>query len=229
MTDSTVLPETAKPTVVLLHGLARSKRSLAQLRHTLENAGYTTWSVTYPSRKASVVESAQWVKEQICRELPDQKLFAVTHSLGGILVRLLSADLPWVGAVLIAPPNQGSVVASTFQSRALFRWVYGPAGQDVCSPTDWPLPPAPFGVIAGTRSRAWGNPTSWVTHTMSVLPRSEKSDGTLLVNETKLSGMRDFVLVDASHTWIMNHPETQQHVLAFLRSGKFASLRTDHE
>lgn len=219
----------ASPTVVLLHGLARSKRSLAGLGRMLERAGYATWAITYPSRRCSVADSARWVKDQIQQELEGKPLFAVTHSLGGILVRLLSADLPWTGAVLIAPPNQGSVVAARFQSRALYRWAYGPAGQDVCMATDWPQPPVPFGVIAGIRSRAWGNPTSWVTHTWSFLPRNEKSDGTLLVSETKLSGMSDFVLVDASHTWIMNHPETQQHVLAFLKSGKFASLRTVHE
>jgi len=37
--------------------------------------------------------------------------------------------------------------------------------------------------------------------------------------------MADFATVDASHTWIMNHPEVRAMVLEFLRSGDFGARR----
>lgn len=34
----------------------------------------------------------------------------------------------------------------------------------------WPLPPQPCGVIAGTRSLSWSNPTSWIVSMFRLLP-----------------------------------------------------------
>ena len=36
--------------------------------------------------------------------------------------------------------------------------------------TPWPDPPMPCGIIAGTRSLAWGSPVSWLTAPFCMLP-----------------------------------------------------------
>ena len=120
-----------KPVVVFLHGLARTRRSLAPLEKYVAAAGYQTWSRTYPSRRMSVVELAQRVTEWIRKDIGDRPIVGVTHSLGGILARHIGDELPWQGLVMLAPPNRGSRVAQSLRFHPLYRWFYGPAGQEL--------------------------------------------------------------------------------------------------
>jgi hypothetical protein len=209
-----------KPTVVFLHGLARTRRSLSGLRRVVEKAGYPTWARTYPSRGMPIAELAEVVTGWIRAEVPGP-LVGVTHSLGGVLARHIGPRLPWRGLVMLAPPNQGSQVARAFEGHPLFGWFFGPAGRDLVDPVGWPLPPCPFAVIAGTAGKTMGNPPSWIL--ARHLPDGEPNDGTLAVSETRLAGMARYAEVPASHTWIMDHPEARAHILDYL-SGLAATL-----
>ncbi len=212
-----------KPTVVLLHGMARSRRSMGRLQRYIEQAGYPTWARSYPSRRLPLEGLAETVSGWIEDDLGRSDVVGVTHSMGGILARHMSELLPWRGLVMIAPPNRGSRVAAMMRKRSLFRWFYGQAGQQLSDPRSWPPPPAPYAVIAGTRGLALGNPTSWMTRGLRVFPPDVASDGTVAVDETRLDGMADFATVDASHTWILNHPHTLELVLQFLDTGRLAA------
>ncbi len=204
-----------EPLVVLLHGLARTERSMSRLAAALERGGLATWACTYPSRRATIGEAARYVTEQLLAHASGRPLFAVTHSMGGIVLRHMQHDgLDWRRIVMLAPPNQGSLLAQRFAASPLFRWFYGPAGVELSSAQSWPRPKAPFLVIAGTRQRAFSNPTSWTA--ARVVPPRAPSDGTVLVEETKLEGMAAFETVDATHTWIMNDERAQQLALRFL-------------
>lgn len=209
-----------KPPVVLLHGLARTERSMRRLGKRLEEAGYPTWARSYPSRDLPIDELAALVGDWIEADLGRGPLLAVGHSLGGILLRLLSERFAWKGVVMLAPPNQGSAVAARLAAWSLFKRVYGPAGQDVGNGSRWPPPPRPVGVIAGTRGPSLGNPPSWLV-TMLGLGPPAPHDGTVGVAETRLDAMDAFAEVDASHTWIMNHPETLRLILRFFEHGRF--------
>lgn len=204
------------PTVVLLHGLARTRRSLSGLARHLEAQGYETWACTYPSRRLGIQELATWVDDAIQRDLPGRELLAVTHSLGGVLLRHLG-HVSWRGVVMLAPPNQGSRVASLLRDNPLFKLVYGPAGQDVSSPEAWPPPPQPCAIIAGTAAPTLGNPVSWGTRALGLLPAGTISDGTVLVEEAQHPDAAVFRTVAASHTWIMNHPDVRAWVVELLR------------
>ncbi len=212
---------TQRPTVVLLHGLARTGRSMAGLRRALESQGWPTWACTYPSRRLGIAELAQDVADRVKAEVPGP-VVAVTHSLGGILVRHMGENLPLQRVVMLAPPNDGSHVAQAFASYALFRWFYGPAGQQVVRADAWPVPPCPFGVIAGTRAISPWNPISWATRGLGLLPAGEPSDGTVTVAETRHVQMADFATVAASHTWIMDDPQARALIVQFLEQGRFA-------
>jgi len=210
-----------EPTVVLLHGLGRTHRSLAGLRRRLEREGYPTWSRTYPSRAAGVIELAKTVEQWIRSDLGDVPVLGVTHSLGGVIARHLHDRLNWQGLVMLAPPNTGSRVARGLESHPLYRFFLGPAGLQLASPKAWPPPPHPFAVIAGTQGPSIGNLPSWVIHSMRLLPKGEPNDGTLTVAETRFEGMDDFAEVSASHTGIMNHPQSQELILRFLNAKHF--------
>jgi alpha-beta hydrolase superfamily lysophospholipase len=209
-----------KPLVVLLHGLARGPGSMARLGAHLDAQGFDTWSHAYPSRRASLAEIAEELADAIVGTAGGRPISAVTHSMGGVVARhLQDPRIAWHRIVMLAPPNQGSRLARTMASNPLFRWFYGPAGRELADASQWPVPPAPFAVIAGTRARTWSNPTSWTAGRRYF--RSLPNDGTVAVAETRLDGMTDFAEVDATHTWIMNDERVHGLVVRYLRDGRF--------
>jgi alpha-beta hydrolase superfamily lysophospholipase len=83
--------------VVLLHGLARTEKSLLKLEHHLESGGYRVVNIGYPSREKTIQElSVDAIPAAIeeCKSYDARKIHFVTHSMGGILVCLdfVSAD-----------------------------------------------------------------------------------------------------------------------------------------
>lgn len=209
-----------KPLVILLHGLARGQGSMAKLGAYLRAQGFETWSHTYPSRKHSIAYLASALSDRLATHAGDRPLHAVTHSMGGVILRHLHDErLHWQRIVMLAPPNQGSRLAAGLATNPLFRWFYGPAAAELADASRWPAPPAAFGVIAGTRHRALTNLTSWTVGRR--FAPDTKNDGTVAVEETKLSGMAAFAEVDATHTWIMNSPDVRRLVVSYLRDGRF--------
>lgn len=209
-----------KPLVVLLHGIARGHGSMSKLGGYLRTQGFETWAKTYPSRKHSIAYLASALTDQLVEYAGQRPLHAVTHSMGGILVRhLRDPRLHWARIVMLAPPNGGSRLAAGLVRNPLFRWFYGPAGSELAQSSTWPAPPAPFAVIAGTRNLALSNVTSWTLGRR--FPPGVKNDGTVAVDETRLAGMAAFAEVDATHTWIMNSMEVRRLVVSYLRDGAF--------
>ena len=208
------------PLVVLLHGLARGHGSMARLAASLRANGYETVGRTYPSRRHSISYLAGELADWIAERAGDRPVSAVTHSLGGVVVRHLhDPRIRWERIVMLAPPNQGSQLAQAIAGNPVLRWIYGPAGGELADGSRWPAPPAPFAVIAGTRALALTNPTSW-TLGRTFAP-GIAHDGTVAVEETRLDGMTDFTTIDATHTWIMNDPRVHELVVRFLARGSF--------
>jgi triacylglycerol lipase len=200
-------PAMATDCVVLLHGLGRTQLSMLVLQLALEDAGYSVWNKGYPSTTATVEELAPVVGEAIgvCRERGAQKIHFVTHSMGGILVRAYFAGnaVPEAGrVVMLAPPNRGSTIVDESRESGWFQWATGPAGQQLGTGADSlpnTLPPLKLevGVIAG------------------------RHDGKVSVENTVLPEMKEQLVVDSAHTFIMNSPEVIRQVKAFLKDGAF--------
>src|SRR5690348_5835454 len=158
----------APEAVILLHGLCRTSHSLAKLERTLTEEGYSVQNVSYPSRTASIQQLADNAIEKAvadCQRAGTTRINFVTHSLGGILVRsyLARHSVPSLGrVVMLAPPNQGSEVVDKLGWLFLFKWINGPAGNELGTDihsTPNRLGPVtyPVGVIAGDRSINWIN------------------------------------------------------------------------
>lgn len=213
----------AQEHVILLHGLCRTSRSMAGMASALRGAGYRVWNIDYPSRTASIEQlSEHAIGEALtaCRRDGATRVHFVTHSLGGILVRsyLARHAVPELGrVVMLASPNQGSEVVDRLGAWKLFALINGPAGRELSTaPSSTPslLGPATFqvGVIAGNRSVNWIN--------SCLIPGAD--DGKVSVERTRLAGMRDHIVIKATHPFIMNHREARQQTLHFLRLGAFA-------
>ncbi len=208
--------------VLLLHGLGRTKGSLAGLAAALGAAGYEVAALSYPSTRRGIAGHADRLVRLLDALEGTERLSFVTHSLGAMVVRAaLARPAEWrrriaVNAVLmIGPPSRGSVLAARLARLAPLAWLAGPAIQDLAGEAarELPAPPVPFAVIAGGRGTATGY--------NRLLPGDD--DGVLAVAETRLDGARDFLVVRQIHTFLTGHPETLAAALAFLRTHRFAA------
>ena len=214
--------DTGNDCVVLLHGLARTAASMSKMADALQGKGYRVVNIDYPSREKPVEElAAAAVQEGVdrCRETRPVHIHFVTHSLGGILVRVYLRDRKIEGlgrVVMLAPPNQGSRVVDEFSQVPGFDLLNGPAGSQLGT-GEQSVPrrmgPADFevGIIAGDRSV---NPILSTAF-------SEPNDGKVAVADTRLEGMKDFLVVHHSHPFIMRSGEVIRQVLFFLQHGRF--------
>lgn len=212
--------------VVLLHGLMRSSMSMNKMQRELDEAGFATANVDYPSRDHTIEELADMAVPDglaACREFDDvERIHFVTHSLGGILVRqyLSEQSIDDLGrVVMLGPPNQGSAAADELLGVPGYDWVNGPAGRQLGKGEEslpLRLGPANFelGVIAGNRTI---DPI-----TSAVLENPD--DGRVSVEDTKLEGMTDFVVVDHSHAFMMRMRKPIELTVAFLKDGSFTPV-----
>tara|TARA_B100000678_G_scaffold488_1_gene454 strand:- start:740 stop:1096 length:357 start_codon:yes stop_codon:yes gene_type:complete len=117
---------------------------------------------------------------------------------------------------MLSPPSQGSEIIDAFSDSDLLRSILGPAalllGTDSTGIANQ-LEPVRFslGVITGTRSL---DPIgSWL------IPGPD--DGKVSVDRAAVEGAADFIVLPATHTFIMNRSDVAEEVVHFLRNGRF--------
>jgi triacylglycerol lipase len=206
--------------VILLHGLARSNRSMRKLAAALEQSGYCVVNASYPSTSNTIQALAAETLPNALAHCPKRaNIHFVTHSMGGILLRqyLTQHTIPNLGrSVMLAPPNQGSEVVDKLKFLPIFRWLNGPAGMQLGTDAN-SLPQIlgkanfELGVIAGNKS---------INPLLSLLLPA-LNDGKVSVAGTKIEGMADHIVLPVTHPLIMKHSNVINQVLYFLRHGKF--------
>ncbi len=214
--------------VILLHGLGRTGLSMLALERRLSQQGFVVVNVTYPSLKYPIQALSPLAVDKGldgCREQGASTIHVVTHSLGGILLRqyLVSNQIDGLSrVVMLGPPNQGSQLADTIQNSAALQslpWLQSlqpPAAAElVTGETSVPILLGAvnfeLGIIAGTNN-----------HRPFIASRiKEPNDGTVTVNETKVEGMKDFIQLPTTHTFMMWNESVLEQTLHFLNQGQF--------
>ena len=220
-TDVVVATET-DDCVVLLHGLNRSWRAMRPMAEALQDAGFSTANVDYPSQSGTIEELAPvavGIGLRECRATGAMRIHFVTHSIGGILLRyqISQSPIPDLGrVVMLGPPNQGSEIVDKTRDWPGFEMLSGDAGAQLG--TDENSMPAQLGpvnfelgVIAGTGTI---NPLA-----SALLPNPD--DGKVSVASTRVEGMDDFLVVGNSHRYITRGDVVTRNALSFLKNGRF--------
>lgn len=198
-------------TVVLVHGLGRTRRSMRPLVRPLERAGYRVVNIGHPSWRHRLPVLATRVATRIdaarAAAPPGAgggRLHLVGHSLGSLIIRWIVAHRPPPGLgriVLLTPPNQGARAADM-----MLPWlgwlvrslpdltVAGGVARGLRTP-----PGVEIGVIAGTR------------------------DHTVKLHETRLEGETARAEVPYMHSLIMAHRDVQELVTRFLATAQFSA------
>ena len=212
--------------VIVLHGLARTSASMATMTEAINEAGFTAINIDYPSREYPIEALAPMAVGRglvLCESAGAiEKIHFVTHSLGGILVRnyLSNHEIPRLGrVVMLGPPNQGSAAVDELGDIPGVDWINGPAGRQLGKGEEsvpLQLGPAEFelGVIAGNRT---------IDPIVSAV-LDDPDDGRVSVEDTKLEGMNDFIIVEHSHAFMMRLQKPIELTIRFLKTGSFIEM-----
>lgn len=195
--------------IVLIHGLMRTTWSMYYLKNYLEKKGYQVYSYSYPSSRYTIHEQSNYLHlyiTQLIMNHPGIKIYFITHSLGGIIARDALAQFPegelkkMGGLIMLAPPNQGSALAKL--SNTLLPLVSNfikPLAELSSEATSYvhkvPIPKIKIGIIAGR-------------YDAKVPPAS-----------ARLKGEAEPVIVNSTHTFIMNNTATKKLITHFLEKG----------
>jgi alpha-beta hydrolase superfamily lysophospholipase len=224
-TAGNTAPVPAQDTVVILHGIGHSRWNMYWVERAMRKEGYATINISYPSLKNEIPALANFVNDTLIKEKvwdrPGHVHF-VTHSMGGLVARRYlenyKAGIPpekMGRVVMIAPPNGGSEVADLLKDFLPYKWMFGPAGQQLTTKarmTDVTTPWYSAGVIAGTRG--------WPYFVATWLIDGDH-DGRVAVEKTKLSGMKDFIATPATHSFISWKSGVHKQIVYFLKNERF--------
>ncbi len=180
----------------------------------------------YASMLKLVPDHAMALREVIQGIPKGLPIHFVAHSMGSIVIRRLLGDLGRDGQteqldriqsiVMLGPPNQGASIARLLSRVGFLPLITGRGGRQLgpswneLEPT-LAIPHCPFGIVAGA--------------TASPLPNNPLLDGPndfiVSVQETRLAGASDMLLVKCLHNLFMNAREVQEATLRFIQTNQF--------
>jgi pimeloyl-ACP methyl ester carboxylesterase len=174
---------------------------------------------SYPSVTADVTSNARALAQYLAAIRTDT-LHLVGHSLGGLVIFKLfedaraAAGLPPGRIVLLGSPLRGCRAARNFSRLPLAKKTMGlGVGEELLTGRERRWSQArPLGVIAGDLAVGLGRLAGTL---------AGPSDGTILVEETRLEGAADHVVLRVSHTGLLFSAAVARAAGAFLRTGRF--------
>jgi pimeloyl-ACP methyl ester carboxylesterase len=205
--------------VVYVHGLWLTGIEGGLLRKRLaKELSAETRAFSYPSVTSSVTDNAQALGKFLSTLRADA-LHLVGHSLGGLVILKLfesgeAAQLPPGRIVLLGSPLNGSRAAQNLARLPFGKKIMGKGiHEELLSQRQrrW-TGQRELGVIAGSLGLGLGR---------LVGVHGAASDGTILVDETRLSGMSQHLVLKVSHMGLPFSATVARQTGAFLSSGNF--------
>jgi pimeloyl-ACP methyl ester carboxylesterase len=205
--------------IVYVHGLWLSGNEAGiLLRRLARQLNAKTRAFSYPSMTSTISESAQELATFL-REQRADTLHLVGHSLGGLVILKLfengeGAQLPPGRIVLLGSPLNGSRAAQNLARLPFGRKIMGRGVHEELlteRQRRW-TGQRELGVIAGSVGIGLGR---------LVGVRGAPSDGTIFVEETRLPGVLEHLVLRVSHTALPFSSTVARQTAAFLSDGSF--------
>jgi pimeloyl-ACP methyl ester carboxylesterase len=206
------------PAVITVHGLWMGRWAMAYLDRQLADGGFRVFRFGYPAVRDSLAGNAAALARFAAR-IEGGPIHLVGHSLGGIVIfaALQGALASRAGrVVMLGSPLTGSLAADRLARIAPGRALLGHSVGDWLSRPirRWSLANE-LGIIAGTRSLGMGRLVA------PGLPRP--NDGAVSVEETRLPGAREHLLLPVSHSGMLLSKLVGRCTLNFLQTGRFGA------
>ena len=204
-----------------VHGLWQSGGEAVLLRRRLaRDLAADAVAFSYPSVAANASANARALAKYLCAIRADT-LHLVGHSLGGVVILKsfeesaeMQALLPPGRIVVLGSPLRGSRTARNLARLPFGKKIMGlTVRQELMTPRErhW-KGVRELGVIAGDMGFGLGRLVGTL---------GGPSDGTILLEETKIDGAADRVVLRVSHTGMLFSPVVARAAGAFLRTGRF--------
>ncbi|MEQ3440354.1 alpha/beta hydrolase [Pseudoalteromonas sp. BZP1] len=192
--------------VVVLHGLYMSGFVMRPLCARLEKSGLKILNLTYntlsPDRAA--------IFDKIDRFIGGKPTALVCHSMGGLVARayleansLQSRHVEKV--ITLGTPHKGSHIAKQMQQKGFEMLLKNSVEFLLSENGDWPFN-AKLYSIAGDLPIGL----------MPLIAKGSVSDGTVLIDETKLNGMAEHKVFHLSHTSMIYSRQVMDYIIKLI-------------
>ena len=196
--------------VVVLHGLYMSGFVMRPLCARLEKSGLKILNLTYntlsPDRAA--------IFDKIDRFIGGKPTALVCHSMGGLVARayleansLQSRHVEKV--ITLGTPHKGSHIAKQMQQKGFEMLLKNSVEFLLSENGDWPFN-AKLYSIAGDLSIGL----------MPLIAKGSVSDGTVLIDETKLNGMAEHKVFHLSHTSMIYSRQVMDYIIKLINQSE---------
>ncbi len=201
-------------TAVLVHGWGVRSSSMQKLADALAQNGYDAFNYDYPTSKMSVGGHGDVFllkfKELLAKLPPDEKIFVLTHSMGGLLLRSAMSKMSRdecsrINAiVMLGPPNKGSMLA-----------YFGKIpGVELLNASLGDMAPSADSFTMNIPSPSWLPPVGII---------AGSHDGKVSVENTRLPAPLEYehIVVDSTHPGLRNPEKVMKYILAFFEKKSF--------
>ncbi len=209
---------TAAPTIILLHGLARTRLDMRLMAHRFRTLlpESRVHCFDYPSRKITLSEATASLRDYVHSVATEGSVSFVGHSLGGIVARNLDlmggCERPLHRLVTLGSPHNGAMIAKVLSRYSVPKAVFGPMLTELgyLALSEHPRELEIACLVGGTNSRFGFFPLF-----------GSDNDGTVLTKEAALRGAVVHDLLPILHALFPFSARAATLTAKFLRNGAF--------
>lgn len=192
--------------VVVLHGLYMSGFVMRPLCSRLEKSGLRILNLSYNT----LTPDCKAIFNDIDNFIDGQPTALVCHSMGGLIARAYleanSAQSAHIEKVItLGTPHKGSHIAQKMQQKGFDAFLKNSVEFLLSENGDWPFH-AKLYSIAGDLPIGL----------MPLIAKGSTSDGTVLLDETKLNGMAEHKVFHLSHTSMIYSRQVMDYIAKLL-------------